>query len=501
MAAATFREPSHAALRELLRAMIGRRVVVVGDAMLDRYQEGRIGRISPEAPVPVFEIERSHAVLGGAANVAKCLIALGAEVELCAVVGDDADAAALLEAARSLRIGVGGVLVDPARPTTVKTRVVAGTHQVIRIDHERTAPLPAELAARMIADVEQRAGAADALILSDYAKGVLSEAICGAALRAAGRAPVLVDPKTPPWQRYRGATMIKPNAKETELYLGEGPDDDAHAERLGRQIGRQLEVRHVVITRAADGMTLVADAHRSDAAAALHLRARQHQLHDLTGSGDVVAAVLGLALAADLDVRDATWMSNVAAGVNVTRFGASAVSGGDILAAAGERQLQLERKILTREQAALLARGLREQGKTVVFTNGCFDILHLGHVTHLERSRQQGDALLVGVNTDASVTRLKGPGRPVQHEHDRSRIIAAQGCVDAVVLFDEDTPLELIEAIEPDVLTKGADYRATDVVGADLVERRGGRVVLIDLVDGRSTTGLIRRAVGMRPGG
>jgi D-beta-D-heptose 7-phosphate kinase / D-beta-D-heptose 1-phosphate adenosyltransferase len=500
MSAATFREPDHATLRSMLRAMIGRRVVVVGDAMLDRYQEGRIGRISPEAPVPVFELERTHSGLGGAANVAKCLVALGANVELCAVVGDDADAASLLEAARSLRIGVDGVVVDPARPTTVKTRVVAGRHQLIRIDHERTDPLPHDLEGRMIAVVEDLAATADALILSDYAKGMLTEAMCRAALRAAAHAPVLVDPKTPPWDRYRGATMIKPNVNETQLYLGDLPDDDERAETLARQIGRQLQVRHVLITRAADGMTLVEDAGRSEAGAALHLRACHRELHDLTGSGDVVAAVLGLALAADVELRLAAWMSNVAAGVNVSRFGASAVSGGDILEAMGEQQLHLERKILTRAKAAELARRLREQGKTVVFTNGCFDILHLGHVTHLERSRQQGDALIVGINTDASVARLKGLGRPVQHEHDRSRIIAAQGCVDAVVLFDEDTPLELIAAIEPDVLTKGADYRVAEVVGRDLVEKRGGRVMLIDLVDGRSTTALIRNALGTTVG-
>ncbi len=488
-----FREPSVARMRELLGAMVGRRVVVVGDATLDASVIGEVERISPEAPVPVLAVEREEFMLGGAANVAKSLVALGARASLCTAIGDDPDGALFRSEAANIGIPPAGILVDRQRLTTRKTRIVARHQQVIRLDRETTASLSPGLEKRLCARVVSAVRRADALILSDYAKGVLTPAVSRAAIAAADGRPVVVDPKSLPWEAYRGATVIKPNLREAAAFADArlaGVDEAwAAASRMTADLG----IAHALVTLGQAGM-LLASRTRDGAAALVQIPARPRELIDVTGAGDVVAAAVALALAAGAEISEAAWLANVAAGVKVGKFGAATVSGQEILAELGAKSARSHEKVATRAQAAELAARLRAQGRTVVFTNGCFDILHLGHVHYLERSRALGEALIVGVNTDASVRRLKGSGRPLQSEHDRAQILASLECVDAVVLFAEDTPLQLIRALRPGVITKGADYKSKrDVVGWDLIERWGGRVELVELTEGRSTTSLVSK--------
>jgi D-beta-D-heptose 7-phosphate kinase/D-beta-D-heptose 1-phosphate adenosyltransferase len=493
--AAHFTEPDLDSVRALLSAMVGRRITVIGDLMLDEYVFGRVTRTSVEAPVPIVAVEQEERLLGGAANVARCLVALGARVRLCGVVGADTDARLLLDEARALRIDVRGVVADPARPTTLKRRVVAQRQQMVRLDRESVEPLGAQAARRLAPRALKCVRWADGVVLSDYAKGVLQPPLCRAVLRAAGTRPVVVDPKEPPWGQYRSATVFKPNSRAAAHYVGRELRTEADAASAARRILADLSVAHVLLTRGEHGPTLASrPARRGEAPAVLHLPARRHEVADTTGAGDVVCAAAALALASGADAPAAAWLANLAAGVKVGKFGAAAVAEHELLEALGHPHLACERKVLSRAQAAALAARLRRQGRRVVFTNGCFDILHFGHVSLLERARRLGDALIVGVNTDASVRRLKGPGRPVQPQRDRARVLAAQACVDAVVLFAEDTPRELIGALRPDVLCKGADYRRREnVVGWDLVEGWGGQVVLVPLEKDRSTSRILSR--------
>jgi D-beta-D-heptose 7-phosphate kinase/D-beta-D-heptose 1-phosphate adenosyltransferase len=493
---AGFSEPTTDDVRALLGAMSGRRVAVIGDVMLDAYLIGPVERISPEAPVPVLEVTSHRLELGGAANVARCLAELGAEVRMSGVVGHDTEGKRLTDLARQLRIDAGDVVVDDGRPTTCKTRVVARCQQVIRLDRESRSAVTGDAERRLIDRVVVLCRWADAIVLSDYAKGMLTGPVCRAAIEAAGQTPAIVDPKSLPWDHYRGATVIKPNRYEAQEFAGASVDDDDGAFDVASRLAERLQVTHALVTRGSAGMTLAARRgdRSSDQLDCLHFPARPHELVDVTGAGDVVSAALALSLAAGADIRVATWLANVAAGVKVGKFGAAAVSPEELLAALSV-PVGCERKVITRRQAAALAADLRQRGKCVVFTNGCFDLLHVGHVLYLEQSRSLGDALIVGVNSDASVRRLKGPSRPLQPETDRTHIVASQASVDAVVVFDEDTPQELIRAIRPDVLSKGGDYKTKqDVVGWELVESWNGQVVLLDVVEGRSTSGLIKKA-------
>lgn len=488
-------EPNPLKIDSLLSAMRERRVAVVGDVMLDCYLHGSLDRISPEAPVPVVEIARQTYQLGGAANVAACLSALGARVQLAGLVGHDEAGERLLRDARQAGIDVDLVCSDPRRPTTCKTRVVARNQQLLRLDRESREPLSGDLERVFLDGLRSSVEWAEAVVLSDYAKGVLTSPVCSAVLRAAQEKPVVVDPKRLPWRQYRGATVLKPNRSEAEQFAQFPIADDPSAARAAEEIASSLEVRHVLITRGSAGMTLASRDAAADRVTTHHLTSQRHELVDVTGAGDVVAATLATAMAAGASAWEAAQLANVAAGVKVGKFGAASVTPEEILDAAGHGRTSSAQKIMSLHEAASLVRARQTQGQRVVFTNGCFDLLHMGHVTCLERAKQLGDVLIVGLNSDASVRRLKGSRRPVQKQADRAQIIASQASVDAVVLFDEDTPLELIRAIRPDVLAKGADYaRREAIAGWDLVESWGGSVVLIDLVEGRSTTRILQDA-------
>ncbi|MEO0588069.1 MAG: D-glycero-beta-D-manno-heptose 1-phosphate adenylyltransferase, partial [Planctomycetota bacterium] len=475
---------------------------------LDAYVVGDLNRISPEAPVPVLHVTEDRHTLGGAANAAKQAAALGCRVSLVGLVGDDGDADTVRRLADRLNIDTAHLIADAARCTTRKTRIVARQQQVIRVDRETAQPIDAEVEQRLIAAVEAALVDADGLLIADYAKGAVPPAVARAAIAAANArgVPSLVDPKNAPWDAFAGCTVLKPNRAETEAVIDAKVTDDASAESAAQQLAERFDAHAVLLTRGPHGMTLHVDGTPG------HVPARlTADLADVTGCGDVVAATMLAAIAAASEspnhqtakspdpatLKSAAELANLAAGVKATRFGAVAVTTPEILAALDHAAPAAARKVMNRDQAAALAANARSAGKRVVFTNGCFDILHAGHVHYLHASRALGDLLVLGLNTDASIQRLKGPTRPVQSEQDRARILASLADVDAVVLFDDDTPLELIRAVRPDVLTKGADYeKKENVVGWQDVESHGGRVELIELVEGRSTTRVIEKSGG-----
>jgi len=457
-------------------------VLVVGDVMLDRWFIGRVRRISPEAPVPIVQVQREHESLGGAANVAANIAGLGARCTLAGLVGRDS-ASDRLHRLLSAQ-GITAQLTETERPTTTKVRVIGDHQQVVRLDFEDTGDHPAEVIQRLVSRVEPLMANVDILVLSDYAKGVCDRLLCSTLIaRALERSVrVLVDPKTTDWSRYRGATLVTPNFKEFSEAVGSNlaNADEAIEAHTGALIER-FGIGGLLITRSAQGMTLSTEGRH------LHIRTDAKDVFDVTGAGDTVIGTLATALAAGVGLEPAVRLANRAAGVVVGRAGSVSITTETLeeaLRAAGP-----ESKVMSRE--SLMARLERDRlrGRRIVFTNGCFDVLHRGHLTYLQKARELGDRLVVGLNSDASVRRLKGPARPIQTEADRALMLASLSFVDYVCMFGADTPAELIASVRPDVLVKGGDYTLEQIVGRE----HAGEVVLIDFVDGYSTTKLLQR--------
>jgi D-beta-D-heptose 7-phosphate kinase / D-beta-D-heptose 1-phosphate adenosyltransferase len=467
------------------------RVLVLGDVMLDRFIYGRIERISPEAPVPVLSVIREKIMPGGAANVARNIASLGGKAVLMGVIGDDHDGRALADQV-DLWPGIENQLLRVMdRPTTTKARYVAETQQMIRVDHEVRTPIDAA-AADLLALLARQLDGVDIVVLSDYAKGVLCDAVVGPVIALARKAgkPVVVDPKSVRVARYDGAMVMTPNLSEAAAMTQVSGRDDAAVAAMAEAIFVAApNLASLVITRSADGMSLAERGH-----AIRHLPVMAREVFDVSGAGDTVVAVLSLSLAAGGDLAAAAELANVAAGIAVGKSGTAEVCVGELSAALRSEQIgDIVAKNANADQAAELATGWRRQGLQVGFTNGCFDLIHPGHVSLLGQAKSNCDRLIVGLNTDASIKRLKGPTRPVQDELARAMVLGALSAVDLVVLFAEDTPGELIEKIRPDVLIKGADYRVEQIVGADFVQSYGGRVVLADLTPNQSTSGIISR--------
>lgn len=472
------------------------RVLVLGDVMLDRYVSGNASRLSPEAPIPVLRPTARRATVGGAGNVALNLAALGGQATLIGVIGDDADGA---EVKRQL--ASNGVeqhlVVAPNRPTTAKTRFMVGHHQLLRLDEEITTPVDETAAARVLEKFSEELSKSAVVILSDYAKGVLCDVVLQGALaaaRAVGRI-VIADPKREQFTAYRGATVLTPNELEVRRATGIEAGEDSEADRAGRCALDDTGCDAVLVTRSAKGLTLVCRD-----APALHLPARAREVADVSGAGDTLVAALAAALAAGAELPAASMLANITAGISVGKPGTATVNREELLGVLHLAELvATDRKIATREEAAQRAAAWRSQGLRVGFANGCFDLIHPGHVRLLTEARSRCDRLVVALNTDASVKRLKGPTRPLQNETARATVMASLAPVDMVVLFGEDTPLELIQALRPDVLVKGADYSIEQVVGADLIGSWGGEVLLVELQAGHSTTGTIRRMTNPAP--
>lgn len=463
------------------------KVLVVGDILLDRFVEGSVARVSPEAPVPVLNHTTERTLLGGAGNVAANLLAYGASVTLIGVAGDDDSAGTLRSICESFEGLDTRLVIDTSRPTTVKTRYLSRWQQLLRVDAEATHDVPEATADDVLASASAAIGGCDVVILSDYAKGVLSEPVIKALIGLAGKAglPVVVDPKKPDAALYAGATLLKPNTRELEHFTGLNIDSDEQADVASRRILEAHSLDAVLVTRGPDGMTLV----RRDAAA-LHVRAENRRVFDVTGAGDTVAATLAAAMAIGLSLSDAVRMANAAAGVVVAKPGTATVHARELKQALG---VEAAADIMPRQEALDQIRQWKDQGLVIGFTNGCFDLLHRGHIYSLEQASRRVDRLVVGVNSDGSASRLKGPGRPVQDLATRVAVLAGLRFVDLVVPFEDDTPAELIRAVGPHVLFKGADYAESEVVGGDIVQAAGGRVELIPLLPGHSTTFTVER--------
>ncbi len=478
-------------LTALLDSIESPRVLIVGDLILDRYVSGDVQRISPEAPIPILAARDSDERLGGAGNVAANLRAMDAEVEVLGVIGDDGLGATVLALFEGIGVHTDGCVRDGARPTTQKTRLVSGVQQILRVDWEEARAVQPEVAARLVDGIEERVAAAQAVVLSDYGKGALAPEVIDAVIRAARArsVPVLVDPKGTDYTRYRGASLVTPNKKEAEEALGRKLDSLDDLPEAGRDLIEIGGLDHAVITLGADGMALV-----SKDGAYSHVPTYARAVFDVTGAGDTVIAHLALAVAAGLELEAAVHLANQAAGIVVGRQGAAAVTREELRAAFGERLAGTGKVLARGEELAAQLAAWRAEGRRVAFTNGCFDILHAGHVDYLRFARSKGDVLIVGINDDASVRRIKGEGRPVNTVEDRMAVLAALEMVDAVVAFGEDTPKHIVEEVTPDALIKGEDWRDKGVVGREWVEKHGGAVHLAPLMPGRSTTSILDRA-------
>ena len=478
-------------LAALVDALGEARVLCVGDIMLDRFVYGAVERISPEAPIPVLHVEHEANMLGGAGNVVRNLAALGAGGVLVAAMADDPAG----QDVRDLVAAEGGIdtiLVTVGdRDTAIKTRYLAGTQQMMRADRETVAPLSPADAARIVEAATAAMVDCAVVVLSDYGKGVLCDAVVEpllAAAKEAGR-PVIVDPKGRDFRRYSDAFLVAPNRRELGDAAGMAVDDPEAVIAAARHVIATSGIGAVLATLSADGMILVDETGEPTV-----LAAEARDVFDVSGAGDTVVAALAAGLAAGADLGDAAALANVAAGIVVGKVGTAVAYSGDVAAALHHQDLSgAEAKVMAIGPALDRVRVWRQQGSRVGFTNGCFDLLHPGHVMLLAKARQRCDRLVVGLNSDASTGRLKGDGRPVQGEAARAVVLASLASVDMVVVFAEDTPIDLIEAIRPEVLVKGADYTEDKVVGADRVREWGGDVVLVDLEPGHSTSATVAR--------
>lgn len=458
--------------------------------MLDRYVHGSASRLSPEAPIPVLKWTRDQHVPGGAANVAANIATLGGAVALVGVIGADAGAHEFIAALERFGPKLEAACVtDASRPTTLKTRFVTNGQQLLRLDAEDTREIDCERETELLDLVLPRIEHCEAIVLSDYNKGALTATVVRTIIehaRAIGR-PVIVDPKRTDWSLYEGATVITPNRAELRKATGVACDTDAEVEAAARSLSAKLGAS-ILVTRSERGMTLVAAQ-----GSVLHIPTHAREVFDVSGAGDTVVAVLAGCIASGMTLPQSVKIANIAAGLVVAKHGTATLSPGELeVALRGEEPRHSG--IRSHEQALALRAMWREQGLTVGFTNGCFDILHPGHIALFEQAAAACDRLIVALNTDASVKRLKGPTRPIQDEVSRATVIGALASVDCVVLFGEDTPLQIIEALAPDVLVKGADYREEDVVGGAFVKALGGRVLLANLNQGHSTTGIVARS-------
>jgi D-beta-D-heptose 7-phosphate kinase / D-beta-D-heptose 1-phosphate adenosyltransferase len=470
-------------MRLMMPELDSSHILIVGDVMLDRYWHGSSHRVSPEAPVPIVKVEQEEERPGGAANVALNIAALGAKVSLIGVVGDDSAAISLRACLNGAGI-ISDFQVCLSKPTITKLRVMSRHQQLLRMDFEESYEFEdsSDLAQKVAAALPY----ADVLVLSDYAKGTLQNCEALILQAKAANVPVLVDPKGGDFARYRGASLLTPNIGEFEAVVGRCYSEQELV-RKGLELVKKLSLGALLVTRGEMGMTLLCPDSPQ-----VHLPARAREVYDVTGAGDTVIAVIATALASGQRLSDAVALANLAAGIVVGKLGAATVAAPE-LSRAIRIEHGSEHGVVSEEQLMLAIDGARASGERIVFTNGCFDILHAGHVGYLEEARKQGDRLVVALNSDDSVRRLKGAERPINSVESRMAVLAGLESVDWVVSFDEDTPERLLRRIKPDVLVKGGDYREDQVVGADLVRSLGGKVKVLRFFDNCSTTSIVNR--------
>ncbi len=462
-------------------------ILVVGDVMLDTYYHGDVKRISPEAPVPVFRKQSERSVLGGAANVAANLVAAEQNVSLLALTGNDSNGKIFFDLLSQQGINTDLIFTDE-RETTVKTRFLASNNQqVIRLDIEDTDDLSSEKCAKILSVLSRKIREYDLILISDYLKGLLTIEFTQGVLQLAkeNEIPVIIDVKDPSFEKYKGAYLIKPNLKELHDLTGMPVSDDVEIIAASETLRKKCECDYILTTCGARGMVLVGEDKP------YFIGSVGQEVFDVTGAGDTTIAYLAACMVNGFEMEEAVDIANTAAGIQVSKVGTSSVYWDEIRTFLERKKTDIRNKLLSRKTAERLREKYKD--RKIVFTNGCFDILHIGHVRYLQEASKLGDILVVGLNADDSVRRLKGPDRPVNNESDRAELLCALEFVDYVVIFDEDTPYDLINVIQPDILVKGGDYAPDEVVGRDIVEDRGGRLVLIPFVDGKSTSNIINK--------
>ncbi|MBI5115567.1 D-glycero-beta-D-manno-heptose-7-phosphate kinase [Candidatus Poribacteria bacterium] len=468
-------------------------ILVTGDIMLDMYVWGNVERISPEAPVQVLKIESEEPRPGGAGNVAANLSALGARVSCCGIVGDDANGRLLCRLLGKLRVDTSGMLRDKERPTTVKTRMIAHGQQLLRVDKEETRPPTETIEKKLLERINALLPSCDAVLLSDYGKGTLSDDAIRKIVAASNKnhKPVLVDPaRHRSVESYRQCTVLKPNRTEAALAAGMQITDEVSLEAAATRLLDVSKAMCVLVTEGSNGMTVFRKSSEP-----LHVGGLSRPVYDITGAGDTVLSLLGYVLAGGGTIEEAAEIANVAGSIVVGKLGAAPVTKQEIIRELMSFQHVASHKIKTSDEIAAVCREHRRRKEKIVFTNGCFDLLHVGHIKLFQFAKNNGEVLVVGLNSDASVRKLKGPSRPLLKQTERAYILSALEQIDYIVVFEETTPLKLIKVVKPDVLVKGADYTRDTVVGRDFVESYGGRVELAPLVEGASSSGIMSRIV------
>lgn len=464
-----------------------KRILVVGDVMLDTYCIGDVKRISPEAPVPVFLKKSERNVLGGAANVAANLRAVNQHVSIMSIIGNDTNGEMIMKRFASKEIDAD-LITKSERNTTVKTRFLADNNQqIMRLDVEDTEAISKQECQTMLKQLDACITQYDLVLISDYLKGLLTQDFCQGIIKRARKynIPVVVDVKDPKYGKYYGATLLKPNLNELRALCGKNVQTDDEVMSASEELCKRCNCQYVLTTLGANGMILVGDCEP------FRVKSLAREVYDVSGAGDTTVAYLAACLANRMCIRDAVNIANYAAGIQVGKVGTSSVSWQEVRDLLSNEEYGISHKILTQKEVLNFRKD--NKSKKIVFTNGCFDILHVGHKRYLQKAAALGDMLIVGVNSDSSVRQLKGPSRPVNSERDRAEMLSAFAFVDYVAIFDEETPYNLIKIIQPDVLVKGGDYKPEEVVGRDIVEARGGSLHLIPFVDGRSTTNIVNK--------
>ena len=484
-------EHQHKVINAVRNSFERHRILVIGDLMLDKYVWGRVQRISPEAPVPVVQIDHVTNSPGGAANVAMNLRSLGCRVSIAGFLGNDEDGRCLLDRLKSAGVETQAVVSVPGRPTITKTRILGGQQQMLRLDVEQTNHFSSELYDVLLSRIGEL-GDASTVVLSDYGKGVLSGTICRAViLRAREHSiPVFVDPKGFKYEKYAGCHAISPNRGELAAVTAADATNLDELFSKGEHLRSELGISHLMVTLGELGIALV------DSNGTRRFPAQCREVFDVSGAGDTVIATVAAATAAGLEFEEAIQLANLAAGLVISKIGTTPIDKDELIAALSpsENEAKGQQKICSQEELAQLVARWRLAGHRIVLTNGCFDLLHAGHLALLEQARREGDCLVVALNSDRSVRRIKGAGRPILSEDARAKLLAALSCVDAVVLFDEETPLNIIRAVQPNVLAKGANYLEAEVVGSNEITAWGGRVAIIPLIEESETEAVLKRA-------
>lgn len=464
------------------------KVLIYGDFMVDKYIMGNVKRISPEAPVPILEVTKKNSKLGGAGNVVNNIIALGASTRVLGCVGDDADGMWIIERLNKRSADTAFMQMDSDVMTIVKTRVVSKKQQYIRLDEERIQDIPDTYEAYVRENIEEILKDISVIIISDYGKGAVTKQIAGFLIDKANERniPVVVDPKGSDYSKYRGATVCTPNTNELRVVTGITSEEETAITEAGFALRDEVSLKYLMLTRSEKGISVFEDEKKTDYPAV------EKDVVDVTGAGDTVVSVVALGLAVGYDIGECSKLANLAASVVCSKFGAATLSMNELL----ECILYTgEFKNIDAEVAVFIAENLREKGKKVVFTNGCFDLVHAGHVSSFNQAKNMGDVLIVAVNSDASVKRLKGDKRPIVTEDNRIAMLCALECIDYVILMEDDNPIRLIEAIKPDITVKGKDWEDKYLPEREVVEAYGGEVRFIELEKGLSTTNIINKIV------